>query len=108
MSEKQTEAYRLALKLDSLSSAKKPYPNGVCGQTVGCESYLLIANGFAFSCLDEAARKLLDLEEAKEELIKALQEAVDLIEALDGYDNSCDPKNDITSLKEAITKHGGE
>jgi hypothetical protein len=45
---------------------------------------------------------------AAPELLEALQEAIELIECLDGRDNSCDPMSDLSDLKTAIYKATGE
>lgn len=45
---------------------------------------------------------------ASPELLEALQEAIELIECLDGRDNSCDPMSDLSDLKAAIHKATGE
>ena len=119
MSENKTGAYQLALALDALSSAKKPYSNGACGQIAGCESYVLKGTGFSFSCIDEAARKLLDLEEANVELVEALKQLTDVIKAGNLLNLSrgvelgstvwyVKAHDAMVSADKAIVKHGGK
>ncbi|WP_369952120.1 hypothetical protein [Ralstonia syzygii] len=55
-------------------------------------------------CNEEADARLIA---AEPELLEALQEAISLIESIDGRDNSCDPKSDLSDLKAAIAKATG-
>lgn len=116
MSEKKTEVQQLALKLHALSASKKPYPNGPHGQIIGCESYILKGTGFSFSCIDEAAQKLIDLEKANTELLEALQVAHLALNAIydemtvgERYTNAGQFLVDaFPTVREMIEKHGGE
>lgn len=45
---------------------------------------------------------------AAPDLLAALEVAVGLIEAIDGRDNSCNPREDISQLRAAIAKATGE
>jgi hypothetical protein len=38
------------------------------------------------------------------ELCEALDSAIDIIDGLDGRDNSCDPKSDISDLREVLVR----
>ena len=55
----------------------------------------------------EAAQRVADNDNLVGELVTGLQEAIDLIEAIDGKDNSCDPKSDISDLKALVAKAQG-
>lgn len=48
--------------LRELSASRKPYATGAHGQIIGMESYRIVANGFAFECIDEAADRIEELE----------------------------------------------
>lgn len=45
---------------------------------------------------------------AAPELFAALQEAIEIIESLDGRDNSCNPMTDISDLRAVLAKSTGE
>jgi hypothetical protein len=40
-------------------------------------------------------------------LVEALEEAISIIESIDGRDNSCDPKTDISDLKAIVARTKG-
>ena len=48
------------------------------------------------------------LEVANAELVDALESSIELIEVLDGKDNSCEPKSDIGDLRAVLAKHQKE
>lgn len=50
-------------RLRELSASRKPHYGGAHGQIVGMESYRIIANGFALECVDEAADRIVTLEQ---------------------------------------------
>lgn len=54
----QPKALELSDKLLQMDDAKKSYPSGPCGQMLGLEQYRLVASGFAFASLYEAAALL--------------------------------------------------
>jgi len=48
------------------------------------------------------------LRVANAELVEALESSIELIEVLDGKDNSCEPKSDIGDLRAVLAKHQKE
>lgn len=53
------ERAALAEALERLHSMRKPHPSGSCGQTLGQESWRIVASGRDLACLLEAADALL-------------------------------------------------
>lgn len=52
----------------------------------------------------QAAERQAAHENLVAELAQALETAIDIIEGLDGRDNSCDPKMDLSDLRAALAK----
>lgn len=69
---KQTEAQRLAEVLRAFDRSKQYQPSGSGGQMVGSEQYKLIAAGWTFAELHNAADELLRQEALIAELAGAL------------------------------------
>lgn len=66
-------------QLRELSASRKPYATGAHGQIIGMESYRIVANGFALECIDEAADRIEELEQDRDQLraqINVLREAL--------------------------------
>jgi hypothetical protein len=56
----------------------------------------------------QLAQSVHELGEQRDALRTALEDALCIIEALDGRDNSCDPRQDLSELREVLARaHGG-
>lgn len=81
MTKDNQDALRCAEALRQLDSAKKHHPSGPGGQMMGCESYRLIASGFSFHELQNAAdhlHRLVQQNEAKDALLRQAVEVLEL------------------------------
>lgn len=79
---------------------------------IGCTDGETIATAWGhsnsgFFVSEEEKEANARLIAAAPELLEALQEAISLIESIDGRDNSCDPRSDISDLKAVVAKAMG-
>lgn len=96
-------------RLRELSASRKPHYGGAHGQIVGMESYRIIANGFALECVDEAADRIVTLEQqlaTREAQIVMLRKQVSadvaqILKLLDVIDSVRGP----TGATEGIQEH---
>lgn len=85
MTKDNEDALRCAETLRQLDSAKKYHPSGVGGQMLGCESYRLIASGFSFYELQNAADHLDRLVRESEAKDALLRQAVAAMAPVSGF-----------------------
>jgi len=108
-----SEALRMADLLQRMYEFKTPHPGGPTGQMCGMEQYRLVASGFTFAELQDAADELRrlsaqveKLEADRAALLAALKEALQALEFMDENFAGCETR--LANVRAAIANVEGK